>query len=85
MVSEYSLALPCRERYFDGNLAGVELISGYDFTLSDWLSLSLGAGVAAAFHRTSYYWGPVCGRLKDRRKGVAIFPSDIVVAMRIKL
>ena len=85
LISEYSLALPCRERYFDGNLAGVELISGYDFAISDRLSLSLGAGVAAACHRTSYYRGPVCGRLKDRREGIAVFPSDIIVAMRIIL
>lgn len=85
VVSEYSLALPCFEQYLDGNLAGAELLSGYDFALSDRLSLSLGAGVAAAFHRTSFYRGPVCGRLKDRRKGIAIFPSDIIVAMRIKL
>ena len=85
VVSEYSLALPCCERYLDGNLAGTKLISGYDFALSDWLSLSLGAGVAVAWHRTSYYQRPVCGRLKDKRKGVTIFPSDIIVAMRINL
>ncbi|MBQ7253163.1 MAG: DUF3575 domain-containing protein [Bacteroidales bacterium] len=85
IVSEYSLALPFCGLYSEGNLAGAKLVSGYDFALSERLSLSLGAGVAAALHRTSYYEGPVCGRLKDKRKGVTVFPSDIIVSMRIKL
>jgi hypothetical protein len=85
MASEYSVSYPRGGRFFDGELAGAGLYGGYEYPISERLSLSLGAGAAVAYHRTTFYGGPVCGRITDRKKGVALFPSDILVSLTIKL
>ena len=85
LASEYSVSYPRRGRYFDGDLAGAAVSAGYDFPLDGRWSLTFGAGAALAYHRTTFYGGPVCGRIVDRRKGLALFPSNIMVSLCIKL
>ena len=85
LASEYSVSYPRGGCFFDGELAGAGVTAGYVCPLSEELSLSLGAGAAVAYHRTTFYGGPVCGRITDRKKGVALFPSDILVSLTIKL
>jgi len=85
LASEYSVSYPRGGHFFDGELAGAGLFGGYEYPISERLSLSLGAGAAVAYHRTTFYGGPVCGRITDRKKGVALFPSDILVSLTIKL
>ena len=83
--SEYSVSWPRSGRFFDGDLAGARLFFGYNFSLTERLSLSLGAGGAAAYHRTTFYAGAVCGRIVDRRSGFALFPSDLTASLMIRL
>ena len=70
---------------FEGELAGAGLVAGYNMPISGNVSLSLGCGIAAAMHRTTFYEGARCGRILERKKGLRAFASDAIVSLFIKL
>ena len=85
IASEYSVSYPFGELFFDGDLAGGELNFGYSWPLGEKIRLEAGAGTAAAYGRTAYYAGPVCGRILDIKRGWTIFPSELRLSLSLIL
>lgn len=85
ICSEYSVSYPPKEWFFDGDLAGIGFKLGYNRPVNGRLALSLGAGMAAAYHNTTYYCGPVCGRIYDKREGIALFPFEATLSIMLML
>ncbi|MBO4558194.1 MAG: DUF3575 domain-containing protein [Bacteroidales bacterium] len=81
LASEFSIACPAKGRYYDGYLYGSGLCAGCCLPLCENLTLGLGAGVAAARHTTTFYMGPVCGRITGRERGWTLFLSDAIVSI----
>ena len=83
--SVYSVANICGSGCFDGQLIGVGLGAGWNKPLGERWALTLGAGVAAAYHNTTFYAAPACGRIVGRKKGAALFVSDLMVSINYLL
>ena len=85
LYSVYNIAGIGTTGAFEGELSGAALVTGYNIEMNDCLALSLGCGLAAARHHTTFYEAPLCGRITGHKKGWLFFPSDLMVSLFIKL
>ena len=75
LASVYSVANVFGSGCFDGQAIAAGIGAGWCKVLDGRWRLSLGAGVLAALHDTTYYMGPVCGRIIGRKRGPAVLPD----------
>ena len=78
LASVYCVANVFGSGCFDGEAIAAGLGAGWCKALNERWRLTLGAGVLAVFHDTTYYMGPVCGRISDHKSGPAIMPDATV-------
>ena len=75
LASVYSVANVFGSGCFDGQAIAVGVGAGWCKILDERWRLLLGAGVLAALHDTTYYMGPVCGRISGHKRGPAVLPD----------
>ncbi len=75
MASVYSVANVLDSGCFDGQAIATGLGAGWCKELDKRWRLTVGAGILAALHDTTYYMGPVCGRISDHKRGPALLPD----------
>ena len=85
MGSVYSVANICGSGCFDGKMAAIGIGAGWSKPLSERWSVSLGTAVAVGVHDTTYYAGPVCGRILSSKRGTAVFVPDVLVSINYLL
>lgn len=71
----YSVANLCRDNYFDGQAVAAGIGGGWCKPFAERWLLSVGAGIMIVLHDTTYYMGPVCGRICGKEKGLAAVPD----------
>ena len=78
LASVYSVANVFNSGCFDGEAIAAGLGAGWCKALNRRWCLTLGAGVLAVLHRTTYYMGPVCGRISGHKSGPALLPDATI-------
>ncbi|MBR5034714.1 MAG: DUF3575 domain-containing protein [Bacteroidales bacterium] len=75
LASVYSVSNVFNSGCFDGQAIAAGIGAGWCRVLDERWRLSLGAGVLAALHDTTFYMGPVCGRISGHKRGPSLLPD----------
>lgn len=75
IAGEFNMSNVFKNGYCDGDFVAAGIDGGYSRRISQRWNLTVAASLTTAAHKTTFYAGPVCGRILSRKKGLAVVPG----------